>query len=167
METLTYSSVWQLKYPIYVINTKEVTRVDGLLLDDNGLIIDDKNVKKQTLGARRLGTSMPNNLCKLNKSLSEFKDLLKIAKPSTVFIDFYGRVFRYEKTKSMPLVYYRVKGVELCNNHTKVWIKGFPSPFICQRPPPTKWIGIILVNELPWIFYEYSTTKKPRSRRKV
>jgi hypothetical protein len=53
----------QIKWPVYVLHSDEIEERDGLLFCDTE-IVDDKNMKGETLGLRRL-QSPHKNLNKL------------------------------------------------------------------------------------------------------
>ena len=49
----------QIKWPVYVLHSDEIEERDGLLFCDTQ-IVDDKNMKGETLGIRRLQTPHKN-----------------------------------------------------------------------------------------------------------
>ena len=51
--------IHEIEFPIYVIGTEEIEETDGVLFADNR-VVDDRNMSGDTLGARRLQTSLPN-----------------------------------------------------------------------------------------------------------
>ena len=51
--------IHKIKFPIYVIGTEEIEERDGVLFADHK-VVDDKNMSGDTLGIRRLQTSLPN-----------------------------------------------------------------------------------------------------------
>ena len=52
LPSLRFKQVVNLTYPIFKLNTEEVSYRDGLLFA-NELVIDDKNQEAPTLGQRR------------------------------------------------------------------------------------------------------------------
>ena len=49
----------QIKWPVYVLHSDEIEERDGLLFCDTE-IVDDKNMKGETLGLRRLQSPHKN-----------------------------------------------------------------------------------------------------------
>ena len=79
------------------------------------------------------------------------------------------RIFIYEKTKSMPLKYLRIKKVIKKEVASLLWVEGCSHPFTIPRPPEQgmNWAGILHLHGLPWMLYEYSETKQKNTHRKV
>jgi len=57
----------------------------------------------------------------------------------------------------------------LKDSATLIRVKGHNSPFTVPRPPEVgyTWAGVLHVQGLPWMLYEYSETKLKDTRRKV
>ena len=49
----------EIQFPIYVIGTENITKRDGVIFAD-GFVVDDTNMKGDSIGMRRLQTSLPN-----------------------------------------------------------------------------------------------------------
>lgn len=76
-------------------------------------IIDDKNLPQETLSLRRLQLSLEEgvSLFKVHNAIYFLGDLIKIATPSTWFIDSMGKVFNYTKTSRAKLKIYLIQQV--------------------------------------------------------
>lgn len=83
----------------------------GDTLVTNTKLVDDTNAPGDTLGARRLCLSMEHDLFKTGSAIYFLQDLVKLAKPTSWFIDSKGNVFKYKKTISAKLKIYKVKQV--------------------------------------------------------
>jgi len=138
---------------------------DGLLLLDNE-VLDDKNMKGETLGVRRLQSPF-KKLVPLNKSVNTHIGIIKQNTP--YFIDSKGMPFIYEKTLMCPLKYYKIKEVERKVVASVLKLYGVKQGFVVPRPPEPNntWAGVLHFGGLPWLLYEYSEDKKKDTRRKV
>lgn len=162
---ITLKNYKKIKFPVYKIDSFNYERVDGLLFIDNQLV-DDKNMKGDTLGVRRIQTPH-RDLYVLNKKIDT---LIGILKQSTkTFIDSNGIPFIYEKTKFCRLKYHRIHKIELKESQALLWLKGINFPMHIPRPPAhsMKWAGLLYYENLPWLLYEYSEDKKKDRRKKV
>lgn len=104
----------------------------------------------------------------LRKMCNSFVGLIK--EPSgRAYIDSAGKVFTYQKTKMCKLKYLKIKRVERKIVASVIWVHGVNFPFIVPRPPTENymWAGILHLDELPWILYDFSKIKHKDSRRKV
>lgn len=166
MNPITYKDIHKVTFPVYILPNSNWASRDGLLYVDNA-ILDDKNMPGETLGIRRLQTPM-RGLQPLRKMCNSFVGLIK--EPSgRAYIDSAGKVFTYQKTKMCLLKYLRIKRIEKKTVASVIWVYGVNSPFIVPRPPAENymWAGILHLDELPWILYDFSKIKHKDSRRKV
>lgn len=161
--TYTYRNITNIKFPIYALPNDNWQCVDGLLFLDNQ-ILDDTNVKGESLGLRRLKTPF-KSLFPLKKGSMELQFLLK----HKHFIDSHGTVFTYEKTRFHELNYYKIKSVELKETGSLVWFYGVSFPFELPRPPPDKaaYARILHLNKIPWLIYDFAFEKGKDTRRMV
>jgi hypothetical protein len=69
----------------------------------------------------------------------------------------------------MSLKYLKIQKVILKDTASLLLIKGVSTPFTVPRPPSYgyDWAGILHVQKLPWMLYEYSETKLKDTKRKV
>ena len=79
------------EFPVFILSADEIEEVDGIVFAD-GLCLDDKNAKGDTLGMRRLHSSYPN-MYRLSKAIHEIPTLLKTS--SRKIIDSEGQRFNY------------------------------------------------------------------------
>lgn len=76
-------------------------------------VVDDKNIQEPTLGLRRLRIRTSNlvKLFKIKAAIYFLADLIKLAKPTTWFIDSQGRLFQHRKMTRAKLVCRKIKQV--------------------------------------------------------
>ena len=132
----------------------------------DGRVVDDRNMKGDTLGVRRLQTSYPA-MFPLKRQIDSFNGLLK--QNQKTFIDSKGRPFIYEKSTWCTLQYSRIKKKELRDEYCLLWLENTSTPFSVPRPPEANmaFAGVLYLSGLPWILYEYSDSRKKKTRRKV
>ncbi len=162
--SITFQQLRNVTFPVYPISDDNLYFRDGLLTD-GGLIIDDKNMPGATLGIRRLQTT--HKLKRLTKSIPDITNILKSNK--LVFIDSSGAIFRYNKTRFVPVHYRKIKRVDLHDTHSTMWLVGVNTPFTLKRPPQEgeEWAGVIYLNGFPWEIYELCRTHQPPTKKKI
>ena len=162
---ITYKTLHKLSFPVYLIYTENWERVDGLLFLE-GKCVDDRNQPGATLGIRRIQTPHPD-LYPLKKAVTSHNGILK--QSTKYFIDSNGVPFIYEKTRFLHLKYLKIQKVITKESASLLSIKGHRTYFTVPRPPSSgyDWAGILHLEGLPWILYEYSETKLKDSKRKV
>ena len=162
---ITLKDVKNVEFPIYVLPHEDWSFSDGLMFMD-GKVVDDRNMKGDTLGVRRLQTSYPS-MFPLKRQIDSFNGLLKQSQKT--FIDSKGRPFIYEKSTWCSLQYSRIKKKELRDEYCLLWLENTSSPFSVPRPPEANmaFAGVLYLSGLPWILYEYSDSRKKKTRRKV
>ena len=160
-----FRSIPKITFPVFLLDSENWEEYDGILFLDNK-VLDDRNQEGKTLGARRMQTPH-KNLQELKYMVEYPNGLLK--QRTKYFIDNSGRPFIYEKTTMLPLKYLKISKVELKDSATLIRVKGHNAPFTVPRPPEVgfTWAGILHVQGLPWMLYEYSETKLKDTRRKV
>ena len=160
-----FRQIPKLVFPVFLLDSENWEESDGLLFLNNK-VLDDTNKSGKTLGARRVQTPH-RNLHILKYMITSPNGLLK--QKTKYFIDNSGRPFIYEKTTMLPLKYLKISKVELKDSATLIRVKGHNSPFTVPRPPEVgyTWAGVLHVQGLPWMLYEYSETKLKDTRRKV
>ena len=162
---VTYKSITKIVFPVYILPSSNWQEQDGLVYLDNRLV-DDRNMAGKTIGIRRMQTPM-QNLMPIKGSLDSLVAILK--QSHKTFIDTNGLPFIYEKTKSCPLRYYKIKRIERKETASVLWLKGISFPFKVPRPPTMdlQWAGLLHLGNRPWLLYEYSEEKLSDTRRKV
>lgn len=161
---ITYRGISSIVFPIYPLPSSNWESADGLLFID-GKVVDDKNMRGETLGTRRLQTSF--ELLPLKKAVLDFTGMIK--QSNNVFIDSTGIPFIYQKTKMLPLRYKKIKHIDRKVVASVLHLEGERHPIKIIRPPESgmTWAGVLYYQELPWKLYEYSEESKKDTRRKV
>ena len=154
-----------VEFPIYVLHTDEVEKQDGILWCE-GAVVDDTNAPGTTIGQRRLNTAH-KNLYDLRHMIDSFVALSKHR--GKFFVDSNGKFFRYEKSTTAKLYYWKIKEVIEKDIATLIYVENVPFPFELKRPPqPTeKYAGVLYLKDIPSYLYELSEVKKKNTWRKV
>ncbi len=162
---IQYKNVNKLRFPVYILPSGNWERQDGLLFLD-GAIVDDKNMRGDTLGLRRLQTPH-KNLYALKHQVDDFRGVIKSNEKQ--FIDTNGIPFIYEKTEFCKLKYYRIKSIVQKDTVSLLKLHGVKQPFVIPRPPASdmRYAGVLHYGTLPWVLYEYSEDRREDTRRKV
>ena len=128
--------------------------------------MDDKNLSGDTLGKRRLQTYF-RDLVPLPKAVDNVTAIIK--QPGGSYIDSKGKCFVYEKTKWGRVKYYKIKDIEYRENLCVLRLRGVRFAFTIPRPPAIgfNWVGVMHIDNHPWVLYEYAHEKLPDLRRKV
>ena len=100
-------------------------------------IIDDKSIVGDTLAKRRLKLLADNiTLYKIKNAIFFLADLIKLANPSTYFIDSTGRLFNYKKDKTVKLKFYKVaRVIPISTGGAIIEVQGMPSRFKVMNAP--------------------------------
>jgi hypothetical protein len=162
---LTYKQIHKITFPAYRLPSDNWYSQDGLLFVDD-ILVDDKNMSGDTLGKRRLQTYF-KDLLVLKRAVDNTTALIK--QPGGPFIDSAGKCFLYEKTKFGRVEYFEIKDIDYRGNLCVLRAKGINSAFTIPRPPKPgfTWVGILHLDGLPWVLYEYAESKLDSIRRKV
>ena len=162
---ITYKTLHKVKFPVFLLYSGEWERADGLLFVE-GKVVDDTNMIGSTMGIRRLQTSYPD-LYRLNKAIQNHNGILK--QTTKYFIDSNGFPFIYMKTKFFDLKYLKITEVIRKDTASLIRVKGCRTPFTVPRPPShgMQWAGILHLQGLPWMLYEYSEEKLKDTKKKV
>lgn len=155
----------KLDFPLFLLPNDNWSKSDGLVFI-NGLVLDDRNQQGETLGVRRLQT--PHKpLWKLSKNVDSIEGLMKCSCKN--FIDRSGKVFTYQKTLFCQLEYHKIKRVEKRNTASVLHLHGVSTKFTIRRPPEEfrEYAGVLYLFGAPWIVYEFSPSKKPKTRRMI
>jgi len=155
----------KIKFPIFVLHTDEIISVDGILWIENQ-VLDDRNMKGETLGMRRLQSPM-TSIYPLKSMIKSIRGLLD--HQGKFYIDTRGRWFRKIKIKKVPLKYHKILRVEGKDIVSVLWIKECPFPFTIERPLESSetWAGFLYREGLPWLLYDTSSSKKKDTWRKI
>jgi len=114
-------SLKEIAYPVFKLGLHKPQNIDGVLCylyqyqsEDNEFldklkIVDDLNIKKDTLALRRLKLKVDEvDLFKISKAIYFLGDLIKISTPNTWFIDSAGKLFKYIKTTKAELHFHKI-----------------------------------------------------------
>lgn len=162
---ITYKNLHLVKFPVYLLWSDNWELADGLLFVDQKLV-DDKNMPGATLGIRRMQT--PHKaLQPLKRAIFTQNGILK--QSTKYFIDSHGFPFIYEKTKMCTLKYYKIMKVVQKDVASLIWVNGCKTPFTVPRPPEhgMRWAGILHLQGIPWMLYEYAEEQLKDTQRKV
>jgi hypothetical protein len=162
---VTYKNIHRATFPVFVLPSAEWHSQDRLLFVD-GIVLDDRNMPSDTLGGRRLQTPC-RDLFPLRKAVYNHAGLLKSGKK--FFIDSIGKCFIYEKTKFCKVHYNKINQIDKKGIASLIWVNGINFPFTVPRPPEYgfTYAGVLYLNNLPWLLYEYANDKLESIRRKV
>lgn len=173
----------QIAWPIFRLGEHQPQQTDGLVyyskeyVDKDsqeskiGLrIIDDKNLPGANLGRRRLQLKASGeSLFPISRAVYFIADLVKLAKPTTWFIDSHGMVFNYKKTTRAKLTFHKIKQV-LPGTQTGavVELEGVSQRFKCiYRPSESQqWAGVLHWN-LGLLLYGFYESEPKTSWRNV
>ena len=164
---LTYKQIERnVTFPVFALPSSNWDQRDGLVYLD-GRLLDDWNMTGETLGARRIQTPF-KDLHPLNISFMDIIGLIK-NKTDSAYIDMLGNRFTYHKSEFATVKYHQIKKVDGRETACAIWLKGINFPFKQKRPPlpENSWAGVLYVQDLPWIIYEFSSEKKEDTRRKI
>lgn len=161
---INYTHFNLINFPIYALPSDDIHTQDGLLYCESG-IVDDRNQIGDTLGARRLQTF--HRILPLQKIHKDLTDL--ISSKHRVFVDYKGYCFIYERTKFCKVKFHKIVSVIKKDVGTILKVSGVRAPVVVKRPPPDgmDWVGLLYVNNNPWIPYEYSFKNCAPFRKKI
>ena len=155
----------KITFPIFTLHTDEILFVDGILWIENQ-VLDDTNMKGETLGIRRLQSPM-TSIYPLKYMLKDIRAYLD--HQGKYYIDTKGRFFRKIKTTKVKLRYHEILRVEKKDIASVLWVKDCPFPFTMDRPlaGSEAWAGLLYRNGLPWLLYDTASKKMKDSWRKI
>ena len=163
-----------IKWPIYKIgvhdNMYNEMGVDYIKHSGKISILDNKNLKGDSLGIRRLAIPR-NEIYNLKRVIFMFSELL--ADIGSTYIDSNGNIFKYKKSKFVPLVWKLVKNSELLKTITLLRVEGIPHIF---ELPTNYWLkyseeeevylGLLNLGNF-YIIYDLVTYSIKDTRRKI
>ena len=163
---ITYKDIPNINFPVFAIKDVEsLFFKDGLVYYSDRLI-DDLNQPSNYLGVRRL-TTPHKPIYPLRLMYRDIKELLGSGKKS--YIDRYGFVFSYRKTKFCNVKFHKILKVKRKDTYSLLKISNYQTPIKILRPPPAgkSWVGMLYLNKHPWIPYEYSEAYCASKKRKI
>lgn len=133
----TFNSVHlaEISFPVYKFRKyNSVKNDDGIVYVDTfykTYIVDNTNLKGETLGERRLRVKTKEfPLYPFKVFYSSARELVLNSKTSDTYIDTKGRIFKYKKTARVHVKYYEIKTVIKYRNKSIVHFKDFPLPVV-------------------------------------
>lgn len=138
----------------------------GRLYTETGHLIDDRSLPYSTLGQRRLRIA-EKDLYRLNRGAFNLADML--ASRIRTFVDSNGVPFHYCLGKQGHIRYKKIKSVTLEDDYSILFVHEVNFPIKVPRPPaPAQtWVGMLYIDNSPWILYCYSEEQKPPHRKRV
>lgn len=163
----------EISWPVFKLKEYRPEEEDGILFypDLNGekRIVDDRNLPQDSLVGRRLSL-LVKGVKIYNPKFSIFflGDLIKIAKPTTWFIDSNGKIFQYKKTQFAKLVFRKITNIIRSVGCTLIEAENSPARFKCLFPPKLeeKYLGVLKMGKEE-ILYGFFKEKYTPTRRKV
>lgn len=168
-----------INWPVYKLGENEPQIKEGVIFylseildnEDNLIsvykLVDDKNIDKSTIGLRRL--QLPQDkLFKISTAIYMLQDLIKLAKPTSWFIDTAGKVFQYKKSTRAKLKTHTIKQVLPVNGIGCVLeIEGLSERFKSLSIPNNQPYAVMLYYNGKVLLYGLSATKVDSSWRLV
>jgi len=164
-------NLFEFEFPLYGI-TKTFKKIwvefnVTYIKTNTGIyVLDNKNIDGDTIGKRRLKIKS-SELYIPRKIYYNIGQALHAK--SNVFMDSNGVVFKYKKTKYVPLTYYKVNDVTRAKDGECILTFSqinFSYKINCRKAYSTEYVGI-LATDFGFIPYEFSEVYKPPSRRKI
>ena len=148
-----YEKIWE-KYNVTYMETIYGTYV-----------LDNKNMDGDTVGKRRLQI----NNSQLYRPRHVYYNIPQFLHSKTnVFMDSLGRVFKYKKTKMVPLKYHKIKSIHRLNSgecELELDI-NFSVKVNCRLAYSVQYVAV-LHTKWGYILYSFSEFEKPNTRRKI
>ncbi len=170
-----------INWPVFLMKREQPNTVEGitgylkhqLLIEENELnssflVVDDKNIKGDTLGIRRLKLMTEGvTLYKFRRAVYMLGDLIRLSiGKNSWFIDNSGTVFNYIKTVRAPLTCHRIK--KILRVHTGghiLELEGLTERFkILNDVQDCKYAGIININKISILYGLYENNFKKSYR---
>jgi hypothetical protein len=156
----------EIYYPVFKLPIVPFKDDDGKVYI-NDKLIDDTTLPFELLGVRRLHM---DNLFKLKNAIYYLKDIIKITKGETWFIDSKGRTFKYAKSRIVDLVFKKITKVipiptggaliEVDNNFNRFKVVFAPSP-------NEKYAGLLIFSPKVYVLYGLYDKQYKNTRRKI
>ncbi len=179
--SLTTTSLADIRYPIFKLGLIKPEQQDGVVfyyhtkdLDDDVTtvtlaIIDDRTLAGDSLSLRRLEL-LKNGapLYRVHNAIYFLGDLIKLATPTTWFIDSNGKVFNYLKTNRAILKVHQInKILPIKTGGAIIEVKGLLSRFKCLYLPEegANYAGILYVGLSRILYGIYAEHCKDSWRR--
>lgn len=166
----------EIVWPVYSLGSNCPSREGSLLYfsrkEKDGIslkVVDDAGVPGDSLSARRIYLMAEGvKLYRIKYALFYLADLVKLAKPTTWFIDASGKLFQYKKVSTAKLVFKKITNIIRGIGHTIIEVEGCSNRFSCLYPPTLeeKYAGLLIVQG-SYIFYGFFKEKHKSTYRKI
>lgn len=183
MESLTRPiNLMEISYPVFKIGEETPSFNNGVCyyfrqysldfgeVKNKLLVIDDTNIKKDTLAKRRLELLENKvSLKKLSKAVFYIGDLIKLSNRTSWFIDSVGKVFQYKKTKSVSLEFRRIaKVIALKEGGAIIVVENIQQRFkTLYTPRDSEVYAGLLKDTIGYILYGVYDKKHEKTRRMI
>lgn len=158
-----------LVFPLYHIRHSYIFTEDNIISvkTDHGVFtLDNKNLKGNTLGERRLRLQeKPYTLKKVFYTLS---DIVVHTHKHKVYIDSLGNIFNYTKKRRVSLQYRKIENIEIQESRLLCDCVGINKPIEIPFIPAIMpmYLGLLYF-EKDYLLYELSQEKKKDSWRLI
>lgn len=160
----TIQNYHTINFPAYKLPS-EPTEKDGLVFSE-GRLIDDKNVKGETLGYRRLHS--PHKMSSLSSYREDIVDLIKDSTSTEEwYLDSLGIAFRYRKTTTAQLLCQKIKKIMYKDTYSIILVNTVNFPIIVNSPPTGSFAQILYFAGHPWKLYNTSYESLKPTHKKV
>lgn len=133
--------------------------------------VDDTSIPKDTLGSRRLVIKLRgDSLYPLREAIYFLGDLIKIAKVNNTFIDSSGKLFKYTKTKLIPLKFYSIdRIIQIPTGGSIISVVGLLQRFktLARVDSTKKYVGLLCLTNKQYILYGVYNNKEKDTWRKI
>lgn len=168
----------EIQFPVYLLGENKPVEENSLVyyerIDENKnsiyLIIDDKYIESKNLGIRRLKLRARGiKLFPLKIAVFFIGDFIKLAKGTTWFIDSSGKVFKYRKTKIVPLIFKKIsKVIPMKHGGGIIEVEGLHTRYKTLFLPriECRYAGLLKIG-ISYILYGLYEDKLKDTRRKI
>ncbi len=170
----------EISFPVYKLAPRLPSVVGSLVFyatrkkDSYKIEIIDDTSLEGSFGQRRtklLYKALEGELklFKINTAVYFLGDLIKLATPDMYFLDSAGKIFKYTKSRSVPLVYKKIVNITKVIGASLIEVEGINSRFMCLFPPMDnqKYAAIIKESLGSYILYGFSEEWQKDTVRKI
>jgi hypothetical protein len=161
-------------FPVYRLLNSKPSNIDNVIFyakvnskgEEVAEVVDDKNISGPTLSSRRLHIKNPFII---KEAIFYYGDLLKIAKKGVWFIDSKGALFTIEKTRTVPIIYKKIRNVERIVGATIIEVEDLPGRYMSLFPPEREeeYAAMLKIANHSYLLYGFSTHIHKNIHRKI
>lgn len=160
-----------INFPVYSIGSYDKFWCENNILylqSESGILykVDNQNLPFETIGKRRLRIDK-KELYKFTGTYFTLAQMIKSGKK--LFIDNFGKVIKYKKTRRVPLIYREIiKTKKVEGKGFLLYAKGIAAPFLVSNYiySNQKYLVLLDIND-SYLFYELVNDRKPDTWRKI